>query len=403
MTSRPVAYLFFIATILHGGHTFCPDGFPCTCESRGDMFRAINCIGRGLTTMPDFSEVDRNASIQSINLMDNKLTRIPNSTFDDLSVFSVIMDNNPIEDISPFAFKGVKDLATLSLSNCTLTSCPVLKSADMTNLTSLTLSANKITTIADDVFADPPPLKLLSLRGNQLKLGNLSENTFARLGSTLERIDLSGAGLAEIPQKLFAPLQKLRVIKLQDNMLGSVDALAAAKYSGEKILKKSSYNFKNNQLNSISPKVFLNRPTPTTIDVSNNNLTTLDFLADYCFFEGAEVVAYGNPINCDCALYNVLKAQTLAVLGECASPAEYKSAKLPPVYAEGFFLQAAMATCKGADEEFRRYDCTCNTWRNFTTFQEERGKCVTMGSGIVKPSWAFLVNISVIFAMVLMK
>ncbi|XP_066499596.1 toll-like receptor 9 [Hoplias malabaricus] len=133
--------------------------------------------------------------------------------------------------INPRVFQELPELLNLTLGFNNVTSIPTQLPP---SLESLDLKENKITEITQDSFANLTKLSFLSLEWNCQRCDHAAQPCFpcpnnASLGlhpaslydqrDSLVYLSLRGNSLHSIPEKLFAKLNKLRILDLSDNFL----------------------------------------------------------------------------------------------------------------------------------------------------------------------------------------
>ena len=119
----------------------CPAPSPCLCTQG-----IINCKGKGLTRVPNFTS-STSKKYHTLLLGDNNITIIPPNAFVGLSSVNVSiikLDHNKINTIAQSAFQGIQnDLLDLNLADNQLSSLPIaIKS--LSKLRSLDVSSNPI-------------------------------------------------------------------------------------------------------------------------------------------------------------------------------------------------------------------------------------------------------------------
>lgn len=158
-----------------------------------------------------------------------------------------VFDDFAMQDISWLKKLGDKSLESINLSGCSITELnDELKG--FTKLTSLNLSANCISEIADDAFSDLSKLKDLKLSTNLLT--SISKDLFSGLsqvGTGNDSVlDLSNNRISRIEKGAFDDMESITGVYLAEN-----------------------------QMTSVSKGVFPQRKNFTWISLSKNNLTSV--------------------------------------------------------------------------------------------------------------------------------
>lgn len=132
-------------------------------------------------------------SLHTINLANNRITSTYNVFFQGrISVDNLILDNNNIGPLPPFAFQNF----------------------DVLNRTSL--RGNDIREVADDAFKNA---KIQELVMADCSLVDLSQKAFNGLEASLNHLDLSFNKLKFLPEKLLVGFDHLSILILNDNAL----------------------------------------------------------------------------------------------------------------------------------------------------------------------------------------
>ncbi|XP_059833624.1 decorin [Hypanus sabinus] len=162
--------------------------------------------------------VNMPSSLQELRVHENEITKVKKNTFDNLSqVYALEMGSNPLKNsgIDSGAFKGLKKLSFIRLSDSDLTAIP----KDLpSSLSEIHLDGNKITRVKAD-----------SLKGlyNLVRLG-LSFNAIATVdnGSLdnapyLRELHMDNNALLRVPAGL-ADHRYIQVVYLHNNLISSV-------------------------------------------------------------------------------------------------------------------------------------------------------------------------------------
>ena len=275
------------------------------------------------------------------------LTYLPNDAFSGLDMYgSLKLHNSNLGTIPPHAFRGIQSrIVSIDLIDCNLTEFPGEALSGFTNLTTLRLTSNQITDIPDGSFRPFPQLRELYLENNPL--GNLNrEGLLSGLVSTLHTLSLQYLNITSFPSALLRNLSGLAFVALNNN---GIESLPANMLEGFRTTSQLWLVLSNNRIYNVSP--YFLRGTNITlgrINLSYNRLTNLNFL-DVCLppfnyhrrqndqvLIRPSVIAYGNPLQCDCELLNLLNQQDVAFIGYCAEPEALRDMSFWDIKQQGF-------------------------------------------------------------------
>jgi len=136
----------------------------------------------------------------------------------------------------------------------------------LTNLTSLTLHSNGITTLPVDMFQDMHVLQYLDMKNNALQL---PVHVFDPL-SKLLTLELGGNQMRTLEVGIFRNLSRLNRLNLWGNNLQNLTQDVFTGLTSLQFLDLSS-----NKLTSISADLFANMPQLKELSLPNNNFTSL--------------------------------------------------------------------------------------------------------------------------------
>ncbi|XP_074655364.1 keratocan-like [Tubulanus polymorphus] len=355
----------------------CTDVRPCDCTTQKmlnrKVERIVSCRYRNLSHVPNLKYRNFSLPVTSLELNFNHITTIDRFSFEGMSIKEINLDNNPIRRIDAEAFAGIDGLQKLSMVKCRMNAFPVVFQ-HTPNLTRLDLRQNFITNIPDGAFMSVRNLDRLDISFNPLTLTSAS---FRGLENSLTSICLQGTRLRDVPRESLSPLRSLDWIDLSYNSILYLDNDSLAGLPNN---KHTHYGFSSNGMSSISDAAFANASLPIFVDLSSNNLTSVNFVTDPCRFEHSTLYLDDNPIHCGCELYDLLKYETFTVRGVCHTPDEFERYDLlfnkhifqPFVIP---FLRYASKKCGGNKVLGMDYDCDCKIWRKPRDFMKMRGNC----------------------------
>ena len=183
-----------------------------TPEVQSDLLSAISPL-TGVSRCADVTEGDLARITATFYVTGPR--RLKRGDFAGLSeVSTLFLDDNKLTTLPAGTFAGLDKLTFLSLENNRLTALPVGAFAGLDKLTSLSLENNQLTALPVGAFAGLDKLTSLSLENNQLTA--LPAGTFDGLGE-LTMIVLNNNQLTTLPAGTFDGLDKLAVLYLNGN------------------------------------------------------------------------------------------------------------------------------------------------------------------------------------------
>lgn len=227
----------------------------------------------------DENQFSKNTQLKVLHLRENNLTSLSGGIFANNQHLKVLqLHLNPhLSTIQKGAFKNLRLLEELDLSNCALIDFDDDAFSSLENLKSLDLSQNHLTMIKLSWFAGLTKLESLDLSNNQLIV--IEPGMFIGLRS-LETLTIDNNKLVNLTAGAFEGLTSLETLSLQDNELSlieeqSLEPLSALRkiYLGGNQLSFSERSIHPSEPWRQSPLLF-NRNLET-IDLSRNKINEL--------------------------------------------------------------------------------------------------------------------------------
>jgi hypothetical protein len=154
-------------------------------------------------------------------LHNNRIASIPPGTFEGTPALTQLrLDGNSIDTVEDGVFEGMEDLRMLNLCTNAISALSP-GSFDLSSLTVLDVSFNRLTTLATGSFDGVPSLDVLSLNGNRLT--TLEPGGFQNLPN-LTTLYLFENQLASIPEASLSGLESVHELRLDRNALLRLDA-----------------------------------------------------------------------------------------------------------------------------------------------------------------------------------
>lgn len=231
-------------------------------------------------------------SLIELNLEGNRL-KVLNATFiSPLIVQKVILKNNPIGEVQPFSFSGLKNLDSLQIQNTKMRTLKTHTFHNLMSIINLDVSNSSIRHIELNVFTSLTKLLLLNMSRNELQ--HLQEDIF-KGPSDLQTLDLSYSRIQSIQNGSLNGLSNLQFLHLQHNILKNLpcDLLEETSQlthlylssnllevlpvcSFKKFPELTHVELNNNRLSRLRTGTFSPLANLTYMDLSENNLFQID-------------------------------------------------------------------------------------------------------------------------------
>ncbi len=287
LVSLPEAYFFELKqleSLALGGNFLAsmPNGSFAGLENLHSLDLRFN----QLTTVP----ADLFAGLSQLEHLDlsyNGLTRVPAGLLAGApNVKALHLGDNALTYLPPGFFAPLKRLEELRLNNNGLTSWSGDAYADWGHLRVLDLSINSLTSLSGQAFASMSQLTELHLGSNAL-LAPLPPDLFAGL-DRLQTLTLNEIHLTQLPPGLFAGLRSLQTLVLGANPLGALPAVLFAGLNNLQFLALD-----NLQLAVLPPELFAGLDRLQYLRLSYNRLTFIPpgLLADLTQLEHLDLMA----------------------------------------------------------------------------------------------------------------
>lgn len=226
-------------------------------------------------------------------LSKNNISQIPNNTFSGLqSLTNLNLSYNHLESISSMLFEGLPNLIDLDLSHNEIDSLDKEVMKNIKTIKRLKLGYNQWRTVPSHLFTDLIHLNFLSLEGNNLS--TLSEKDFP--GKSVTILNIANNNFTEVPTQALEQLSKYDLVfNISGNHIEKLNDLGN--------ITVDTLDLSGNHMTDIDPGVF-EHSTIATLDLHNNNLTTLPKLMELYFrlMGTRQILLHENPWHCDCNL-----------------------------------------------------------------------------------------------------
>ncbi|XP_018332273.1 leucine-rich repeat-containing protein 15-like [Agrilus planipennis] len=203
--------------------------------------------------------------LEILNLSSNSLKKIPSYAFKSLkNLKGLILSNNFLNKIETDTFKDLSSLETLDLSNNTFKNLNEIPLCEISNLKTLRLPNNHLEDISSSCLTSMDSIETLDLKFNKIKhLPNFSHFRF------IINIFLENNEIEDLDTSL-SSVRSLQHLNLQNNKLQRLT---------EKNLKEmknlATLNLGNNSITEITDTTFSHNPGLLSLNLENNRLFSL--------------------------------------------------------------------------------------------------------------------------------
>jgi len=266
LTLPVVIFWLWLVIVPANVATLCPEG--CRCDREG------------------YNVICDDTLLKDINLIHLRVFR---------EIF--LFDYN-IPLLQKDSFVILTELEELDLERCGLRTIELGAFNGLTNLMRLSLCYNEICEIIPGTFQYIISLVYLNLQRN--KIEHLDRNVFSGLFK-LTFIDLNGNKLQFLHPDTFSGLPNLERLYLDNNPGLHIPTDS----NFIKSLPLSSLTISGCNVSSVSVETFANVSALKWLDLSNNNLRTVDINILTALPKLSSLYLYDNPLQCDCQLKEV--------------------------------------------------------------------------------------------------
>jgi len=268
----------------------CPEG--CQCDTGGFN---VFCSGPTLNPFPLMHLTDARV----LWLFKNNITLLEKDCFVSVTELDVLyIYKCRLRTIQLGAFNGLTILTELTVGNNEISEIMPGTFNNLNNLQFLYLYYNRLEHLDRDVFRGLLNLKVMDLRLNQIK--HLESALFSGLDN-LESIDLRGNQIQYLHSDMFLGLLNLQKLNLFE--IAGLQIPTDRNFINSHSLSQLAISACN--ISSLSVETFANVSALEWLDLSYNNLRTLDINILRALPELSTLYLYGNPLQCDCQLQEV--------------------------------------------------------------------------------------------------
>ncbi|CAD6199920.1 unnamed protein product [Caenorhabditis auriculariae] len=211
-------------------------------------------------------------SLTRLNLAGNKIRNITDpNVFGQISSLTYLdLSFNKIELLASRVFEKLKGLESLFLQNNRLKNFPASSVYRLEKLRHLMLDNNEIAKMDNFSLADLPRLQHLSLAANKMEV--ITENMFSASSSReLKSLNLAHNRINTISNRAFQDLENLQQLRLNNNHLRTLSAMVFSNLRNLRYLDLS-----HNKIVKILPSAFHQLPALDVLYLQHNNLVEID-------------------------------------------------------------------------------------------------------------------------------
>jgi hypothetical protein len=240
-------------------------------------------------------------------------------------VRELLLDNNSITLLKndSFVSRGLTELESLQADFCQIGTIELGAFNGLTKLIYLSMWGNEISEILPGTFEKVIRLEYLDLDQNVIE--HLEVDVFSGLNN-LKYVFLTNNKLQYLNSDIFLGLPKLEAVYVGNNRRLQVptDGLFIKSHS------LSSLDISDCNIISVSVQTFANASALERLDLSCNNLRSVDINILKELPKLSALYLYGNPLHCDCQLQEVwrwchdhnIKTEYVGKAPECDTPNE---------------------------------------------------------------------------------
>ena len=206
--------------------------FPSRCTCNDETLRA-SCEDAGLEVVP----IQLNPNVKTISLRDNRIGDVHFTLAFYSNLRSLDVSRNRISSLGSKNFELQEKLVSLNASGNQIANLSKFTFSGLKSLRVLDLSRNLIESLEGGVWEDSPNLWEMHLRSN--KIITIGEGVFDPL-INLKVLDLSDNQLLDVPTGALGRLPSLKTLNLGDNLVESISGDAIPNLRDLKFLSLSS-------------------------------------------------------------------------------------------------------------------------------------------------------------------
>ena len=207
--------------------------------------------------------------IKELDLSGNKITKIPEGFFDNMTNLEYVdLNSNHIKALPENTFKNTKKLNWINIRANNLTEIKKDTLSGLDKLVYLELDNNSITSVEAGALDGDTSLKQLSISGNELNA--LPDHLLDDAGDTINFIELSNNEFVKLPNCINAATKKLRKISAFNNALEDISNIDFTKMSN-----LEEVNFYKNYIAQVPDGTFAKNKKLYSVDFHDNQISNI--------------------------------------------------------------------------------------------------------------------------------
>ncbi|XP_031631630.1 chaoptin isoform X2 [Contarinia nasturtii] len=210
-------------------------------------------------------------TLDMLHLEFNRIEEIPTASFSHIDVVNVTyLDGNPLTTLGERAFESAR-IRELYIRHCGLNLISPASFDGLKTLQILDISGNNLTALAKDFLQGFTEFRALNIKDNKLKDIQTNE-VFAAIQSTIEKLDMSGEGNVPTSLKNFSIMKSIRSLSLGKLTSSQLSPDDFADFGVE----LEDLKLAHSSIDTIKSHAFKNARGIRRLDLSENIISTIE-------------------------------------------------------------------------------------------------------------------------------
>lgn len=236
----------------------------------------------------------------------------------DRKFHSFALHNSSVQFL-PAAAISAKRFEQILLVNVTLTAMFDQRPDPSNNVSMITVMGSRFMRgIGWENFGNLKKLHTISIHGTEVK--SLGKSFVDNVSPTVRRFHLYDSRVRKVQYNAFSHMRDLYDIQVQH---AEIKSLRRSLFPNPS--KIETFNFPDNQIDSLPDDLFTEMPKLNYIDLSGNKISTLTQAVFGNVYNKLEkLIMENNPVVCDCSLRWYMSRYKGTLVGNCAGPEDRK-------------------------------------------------------------------------------